>query len=79
MECVGEGDPLHSLPGTPSQTAVGQGRNMRTKATHCGACRDLADECGPTLFPLYAKKLLARGWAGQVSPAENAYRQAHQI
>jgi hypothetical protein len=43
----------------------------------CPACAALLDECGETLFPMYRKKLLVRGWPGLLSPVEKAYRAAH--
>ena len=45
---------------------------------HCQACADLMAECGPRLFPMYSKKLLIRGWAGQYSRVERAYTRAHR-
>ena len=43
----------------------------------CGACLGLLAECGPELYEQYRKKLLMKGWAGVLSPAEKAYRLAH--
>ena len=43
----------------------------------CDACHALLEECGPELWPMYSKKLLLRGWAGQRSAAEKAYCKAH--
>jgi len=42
------------------------------------ACHALLRECGPDLWPMYSKKLLLRGWAGQKSAAEKAYVRAHR-
>jgi hypothetical protein len=50
---------------------------MPQRSCACPACLALLVECGPDLFPLYAKKLLIRGWAGVMTPAERAYRRAH--
>lgn len=47
------------------------------KGCRCGACLGLLAECGPELFEQYRKKLLMKGWAGVLSPAEKAYRLAH--
>ena len=44
----------------------------------CRACRDLLAECGADLFSHYRKKLLVQGWAGQYSPVERRYVQAHR-
>lgn len=44
----------------------------------CPACHALLEECGPELWPMYSKKLLARGWAGSLSPAERAFIKAHR-
>ena len=43
----------------------------------CPACEALLAECGPEHWPMYSKKLLLRGWAGQKSAAEKAYCKAH--
>ena len=45
----------------------------------CPACEGLLAECGPELWPLYSRKLLLRGWAGSMSPAERAYVKAHRV
>ena len=52
----------------------------RPRATNCAcqACADLLTECGEALFPIYSKKLLQKGWAGQMSPAERAYYRRHR-
>jgi hypothetical protein len=42
----------------------------------CKACQGLRAECG-SHYAWLARKLLQRGWAGMVSPAERAYQRAH--
>ncbi len=44
----------------------------------CDACVGLRAECGVDLYPMYAKKLLIRGWVGVVTPAERAYVRVHR-
>lgn len=44
----------------------------------CDACSGLLAECGPEVFEHYRRKLLIRGWAGQYSPVERRYVQAHR-
>ena len=46
---------------------------------HCSACMALyAETNNDELFELYARKLLIRGWAGEMSRAERAYMRAHR-
>ena len=52
---------------------------MDSEVCLCAACYNLQAGCCPALFPLYARKLLIRGWAGLMTPAEKAYRMAHSI
>ncbi len=48
----------------------------KTRCT-CDACMALLAECGDRLFDHYSRKLLVRGWAGQLTPVERAYTRAH--
>ena len=43
----------------------------------CAACLALLAECGPAHYDFYRRNLLARGWAGTVTPVEKAYQKAH--
>ena len=51
---------------------------MAGRSCTCAACTALLNECGPELWPLYSKKLLLRGWAGTLSPAERVSVKAHR-
>jgi len=44
---------------------------------HCPTCRALFGDCGPVLWLMYSRKLLIRGWPGQVNRVEQRYIRAH--
>lgn len=44
----------------------------------CTACAALLAECGPEAFGQLSRKLLIRGWAGTMTPAERGYVRAHR-
>jgi hypothetical protein len=51
---------------------------MTASPCACIACAALLAECGREAFRHLSRKLLIRGWAGTMSPAERAYVRAHR-
>jgi hypothetical protein len=51
--------------------------NIPSPSHSCAACVALLAEVGDELFGLYRRKLLQRGWAGPMTPAERSYVRAH--
>ena len=49
---------------------------MVSNGCQCESCHNLRLECG-SMWPLYSRKLLIKGWAGSTSRAESAYIRAH--
>jgi hypothetical protein len=52
-------------------------KELAPEACDCRSCRALRDECGEQNYQFLSRRLLIRGWAGVMTPAEKAYRRAH--